>query len=41
MNDEFFKVLKTFWDKTYKEANIYEILNYSMILFDLWEGLYL
>ena len=41
MNDEFFKVLKTFWDKTYKEVNIYEILNYSMILFDLWEGLYL
>ena len=41
MNKEFFQILKTFWDKAYKEVNIYEILNFSMKLFDLWEGLYL
>ena len=41
MNNEFLQIIKSFWDKEYKVMNIYEILNMSIILFDMWEKLYL
>lgn len=41
ISKEFLKILKSYWDRGYKEINVYEIMNFSTILFSLWESAYL
>lgn len=41
VNKQYLEVLKMFWDKKYSEINIFEIMNISMMLFNLWEKLHL
>jgi len=41
VNKQYLEVLKIFWDKKYTEVNIFEIMNISMMLFNLWEKSYL
>ena len=41
VNKQYLEILKMFWDKKYSEVNIFEIMNISMMLFNLWEKSYL
>ena len=41
VNKQYLEILKLFWDKKYSEVNIFEIMNISMMLFNLWEKSYL
>ena len=41
ISKEFLKILKSYWDKGYEEINVYEIMDFSTMLFSLWESAYL